>query len=56
MPALGISVSAEYDVKLQGIFSMFEANEFLFSAAELNIERILRSLRKIFYNRSGIIS
>jgi polysaccharide pyruvyl transferase WcaK-like protein len=56
VPTIGISVSSEYDVKLNGIFSMFAADDFLIPAARLETKDILGRLRNISANGSSIRS
>ncbi len=56
VPTIGISVSGEYDAKLNGIFSMFEASEFLLSAHTLETNQVSNLLNLIAEKREAIVS
>jgi polysaccharide pyruvyl transferase WcaK-like protein len=56
VPTIGISVSAEYDVKLKGILSMFAADDFLVSARRAEKDKMFVLLKRILEDRPQIIS
>jgi polysaccharide pyruvyl transferase WcaK-like protein len=55
VPTIGISVSAEYDIKLTGIFSMFDATAFLLSADTLNSTQLIHLLNSIVATRETLV-
>lgn len=55
VPTIGFSVSSEYNVKLSGVFQMFNEENWLFNLKNLNTNDLFSQLEIIAEQRNSII-
>lgn len=55
VPTVSFSVSAEYDVKLRGVFQMFGAEEFLHQLEKIETSQLISQLDRIAADRTAIV-